>query len=59
MQSFLDKYITPQKGILLIAQAGYWGNTMAFIITIGQRKGLGIAAAQPLYVVGWMRDAIE
>jgi len=43
MQSFLDKYITPKRDI--VDQAGYWGNTMAFIITIGQRKGLGIAAA--------------
>jgi len=51
MQSFLDKYITPKKR-MVDRSGGYWGNTMAFIITIGQRKGLGIAAAQPLYVIG-------
>jgi tRNA-uridine 2-sulfurtransferase len=53
MQAFLDKYIQPQKGEI-VDQAG---RVLGFHdgvhhYTIGQRKGLGIAAANPLYVIG-------
>lgn len=52
MQAFLDKYITPQKGEI-VDQAG---KVLGFHegvhhYTIGQRKGLGIAHSEPLYVV--------
>lgn len=53
MQTFLDKYLAPQKGDI-VDQAGQVLGQHDGIhhYTIGQRKGLGIAAAQPLYVVG-------
>lgn len=52
MQAFLDKYITPQKGEI-VNQAGkvlgYHEGVHHY--TIGQRKGLGVAHSEPLYVV--------
>ncbi|MBD2099011.1 tRNA 2-thiouridine(34) synthase MnmA [Trichocoleus sp. FACHB-591] len=53
MQKFLDQYITPQKGDI-VDQAGrvLGQHEGVHHYTIGQRKGLGIAAAQPLYVIG-------
>jgi tRNA-specific 2-thiouridylase len=53
MQAFLDKYITPQTGEI-VDQAGQVLGTHDGVhhYTIGQRKGLGIAAPQPLYVIG-------
>ncbi|WP_338038127.1 tRNA 2-thiouridine(34) synthase MnmA [Neosynechococcus sphagnicola] len=52
MQSFLDQYIPPQTGEI-VDQSGKVLGTHAGVhhYTIGQRKGLGIAAAQPLYVI--------
>ena len=53
MQAFLDKYITPQKGEIVDQDGRVLGqHDGVHHYTIGQRKGLGIAAAQPLYVIG-------
>jgi tRNA-specific 2-thiouridylase len=53
MQSFLDKYITPKKGEIVDASGKVLGqHDGVHHYTIGQRKGLGIAAAEPLYVIG-------
>lgn len=53
MQSFLDKYITPKKGDIVDQEGRVLGqHDGVHHYTIGQRKGLGIAAAQPLYVIG-------
>lgn len=53
MQSFLDKYITPKKGDIVDQQGRVLGqHDGVHHYTIGQRKGLGIAAPEPLYVVG-------
>ena len=53
MQAFLDKYITPQKGDIVDQSGQVLGqHEGVHHYTIGQRKGLGIAAAHPLYVIG-------
>ena len=53
MQAFLDKYITPHQGEIVDQSGRVLGHhTGVHHYTIGQRKGLGIAAAEPLYVVG-------
>jgi tRNA-uridine 2-sulfurtransferase len=52
MQAFLDKYLAPQKGEIvdqLGRVLGYHDGVHHY--TIGQRKGLGIAHSEPLYVV--------
>lgn len=52
MQAFLDKYITPQKGEIVDQSGkvlGYHEGVHHY--TIGQRKGLGVAHSEPLYVV--------
>lgn len=53
MQAFLDKYITPQTGEV-VDQAGQVLGQHEGVhhFTIGQRKGLGIAHSEPLYVIG-------
>jgi len=52
MRSFLDKYITPQKGEIVDQDGRVLGEHEGIHhYTIGQRKGLGVAAAQPLYVI--------
>jgi tRNA-specific 2-thiouridylase len=53
MQAFLDKYLTPQKGEI-VDQAGrvLGHHEGVHHYTIGQRKGLGIAHSEPLYVIG-------
>jgi tRNA-uridine 2-sulfurtransferase len=53
MQTFIDKYITPTQGEI-VNQAGQLLGTHEGVqhYTIGQRKGLGVAAAHPLYVIG-------
>jgi tRNA-uridine 2-sulfurtransferase len=53
MQAFLDKYITPQQGEI-VNQAGQvlGHHDGVHHFTIGQRKGLGIAHSEPLYVIG-------
>jgi tRNA-specific 2-thiouridylase len=52
MKDFLDKYLAPQKGEIIDQSGrvlGYHNGIHHY--TIGQRKGLGIAAANPLYVI--------
>ncbi|MGC9525329.1 MAG: tRNA 2-thiouridine(34) synthase MnmA [Limnospira sp.] len=53
MRAFLDKYITGQKGDIVDAEGrvlGQHGGIHHY--TIGQRRGLGISAPNPLYVIG-------
>ena len=53
MRAFLDKYIAPQKGEIVDESGKVLGQHDGIHhYTIGQRKGLGIAAAEPLYVIG-------
>lgn len=52
MRTFLDKYITPTPGEIVDLDGKVLGEHQGIHhYTIGQRKGLGIAAAQPLYVI--------
>lgn len=52
MSAFLDKYLTPKPGDIVDTQGRVLGqHTGIHHYTIGQRKGLGIAAPNPLYVV--------
>ena len=52
MQSFLDRYIPPAKGDIVDTAGNLLGHhTGIHHYTIGQRKGLGVAAAYPLYVI--------
>ncbi|PSB35489.1 tRNA 2-thiouridine(34) synthase MnmA [Chlorogloea sp. CCALA 695] len=53
MQSFLDQYIAPKKGDIVDLEGKVLGqHDGVHHYTIGQRKGLGIAAPEALYVVG-------
>lgn len=53
MRTFLDKYIAPTTGDIVDAEGKVLGQHQGIHhYTIGQRKGIGIAAAEPLYVVG-------
>jgi tRNA-specific 2-thiouridylase len=52
MQAFLDRYLAPQPGNIVDTEGRVLGqHTGIHHYTIGQRKGLGIAAPHPLYVV--------
>ena len=52
MQSFLDKYINQKEGDIVDLEGKILGKHQGIHhYTIGQRKGLGIAAPEPLYVV--------
>ncbi|BAU65998.1 tRNA (5-methylaminomethyl-2-thiouridylate)-methyltransferase [Stanieria sp. NIES-3757] len=52
MQKFLDKYINQHEGDIVDLEGQVLGKHQGIHhYTIGQRKGLGIAAAEPLYVV--------
>ena len=52
MQSFLDQYINQKEGDIVDLEGKVLGKHQGIHhYTIGQRKGLGIAAAEPLYVV--------
>ncbi|MEO0456240.1 MAG: tRNA 2-thiouridine(34) synthase MnmA [Cyanobacteria bacterium P01_A01_bin.114] len=52
MQTFLDKYLAPKPGNIVDTSGRVLGqHTGIHHYTIGQRKGLGIAAPNPLYVV--------
>lgn len=54
MQTFLDKYLAPKPGDIVDPGGRVLGQHSGIHhYTIGQRKGLGIAASQPLYVVGF------
>ena len=53
MRTFLDKYISPTTGDIVDSQGKVLGQHSGIHhYTIGQRKGLGIAAPEPLYVIG-------
>lgn len=53
MRAFLDKYIAPKTGDIVDQNGRILGqHDGVHHYTIGQRKGLGVAAAEPLYVVG-------
>ncbi|MGG6294744.1 tRNA 2-thiouridine(34) synthase MnmA [Leptolyngbya sp. AN02str] len=53
MQAFLDKFLAPKEGDIVDQDGRVLGrHTGIHHYTIGQRKGLGIAAANPLYVIG-------
>jgi tRNA-specific 2-thiouridylase len=52
MQSFLDQYIQQKPGEIVDTQGKILGHHEGIHhYTVGQRKGLGIAAPNPLYVV--------
>jgi tRNA-uridine 2-sulfurtransferase len=52
MRDFLDKYISRQEGDIVDLAGNILGKHQGIHhYTIGQRKGLGIAAAEPLYVI--------
>ncbi|MEM1279949.1 MAG: tRNA 2-thiouridine(34) synthase MnmA [Cyanobacteria bacterium P01_H01_bin.152] len=52
MGQFLEKYLTPKPGDIVNTQGHILGRHAGIHnYTIGQRKGLGIAAPNPLYVV--------
>ncbi|MDY6785891.1 MAG: tRNA 2-thiouridine(34) synthase MnmA [Cyanobacteriota bacterium] len=52
MQQFLDRYIDLKQGEITDSQGKVLGkHTGIHHYTIGQRKGLGIAAPEPLYVM--------
>lgn len=52
MRDFLDKYIKPTEGDIVDLEGQILGkHTGIHHYTIGQRKGIGIAAPEPLYVV--------
>lgn len=54
MQSFLDKYLAAKPGDIVDPEGRVLGqHTGIHHYTIGQRKGLGIAAPYPLYVIGF------
>lgn len=53
MQAFLDKYITGTDGQIMTKTGEVLGTHSGIHhYTIGQRKGLGIAYREPLYVIG-------
>lgn len=52
MKTFLEKYLAPKPGDIVDTEGRVLGQHEGIHnYTIGQRKGLGIAAAHPLYVV--------
>ncbi|MBR8829889.1 MAG: tRNA-specific 2-thiouridylase MnmA [Chroococcopsis gigantea SAG 12.99] len=52
MRSFLDKYIAPTEGDIVDLDGKVLGKHQGIHhYTIGQRKGIGVAAPEPLYVV--------
>lgn len=52
MRGFLDKYITPKRGDIVDGDGTVLGqHDGVHHYTIGQRKGLGVSASQPLYVI--------
>lgn len=53
MQAFLDQYLAPKEGDIVDPSGKVLGKHNGIHhYTIGQRKGLGVAAAHPLYVIG-------
>jgi tRNA-specific 2-thiouridylase len=53
MRTFLDQYLTPRTGEIVDRSGRVLGqHDGVHHYTIGQRKGIGIAADRPLYVIG-------
>jgi tRNA-uridine 2-sulfurtransferase len=53
MRSFLDKYLAEKEGDIVDQSGTVLGrHTGIHHYTIGQRRGIGIAAEKPLYVIG-------
>lgn len=53
MRTFLDKYLAPQPGEIVDQSGRVLGQHDGIHhYTIGQRRGIGIAAERPLYVIG-------
>lgn len=53
MRTFLDKYLAPQPGEIVDQSGRVLGqHDGVHHYTIGQRRGIGIAAERPLYVIG-------
>lgn len=53
MRDFLDKYLAPKQGDIVDRAGNVLGQHEGIHhYTIGQRKGIGIAAPHPLYVIG-------
>jgi tRNA-uridine 2-sulfurtransferase len=53
MRAFIDKYLAPKTGDIVDPNGKVLGQHDGIQhYTIGQRKGLGIAAPEPLYVIG-------
>jgi tRNA-specific 2-thiouridylase len=53
MRTFLDKYLAPKTGDIVDQSGKVLGQHDGIHhYTIGQRKGIGIAADRPLYVIG-------
>lgn len=53
MRAFLDQYLAPQKGEIVDQDGrvlGYHDGIHHY--TIGQRRGIGVPASHPLYVIG-------
>jgi tRNA-uridine 2-sulfurtransferase len=58
MKTFLDKYINERPGEIVNTQGAILGQHLGIHhYTIGQRRGIGLAAPEPLYVVAL--DAIK
>lgn len=52
MQSFLEQYLAPKPGEIVNCQGQVLGQHQGIHnYTIGQRRGIGLAAPEPLYVV--------
>jgi len=57
MQRFIDKHIEPKEGVIMHVNGKVLGTHDGIQhFTIGQRKGLGIAWAEPLYVKSLDRE---
>jgi tRNA-specific 2-thiouridylase len=53
MKTFLDKFLPPQKGEIVDPSGKVLGQHEGIHhYTIGQRRGIGIAHSEPLYVIG-------
>ena len=53
MRTFLDKYLAPQQGDIVDRAGRVLGQHDGIHhYTIGQRRGIGVAADRPLYVIG-------
>ncbi|MEM7553101.1 MAG: tRNA 2-thiouridine(34) synthase MnmA [Cyanobacteria bacterium P01_A01_bin.84] len=52
MRAFLDKYLAPKQGEIVDMEGNLLGQHDGIHhYTIGQRKGLGVSAPEPLYVI--------